>query len=48
MKQLRRYVDDEDIPSLLAALTREAQWIDGEVKSQSAAIRKTISSLNLP
>ena len=34
-KQLHRYVDEEDIRSFLAALTREAQWIevDAEIKA---------------
>jgi len=27
-KQFRRYVDEEDIRNFLAALTREAQWVD--------------------
>ena len=31
-KQFRRYVDEEDIRSLLAALTREAQWVDTDVQ----------------
>ncbi len=30
-KQFRRYVDEEDIRSFLAALTREAQWVDVDV-----------------
>ena len=34
-KQLHRYVDEEDIRSFLAALTREVQWIevDAEIKA---------------
>lgn len=36
-KRFRRYIDDEDIRSFLAALTREAQWID--VDLQIAACR---------
>jgi putative PIN family toxin of toxin-antitoxin system len=31
-KQFRRYVDDEDVRIFLAALTREAQWIDVDVQ----------------
>ena len=35
--QFRRYVDEEDIRSFLAALTREAEWI--EVNEEIAACR---------
>ncbi len=31
-KQFRRYVDEEDIRTFLAALTREAQWVDVGVR----------------
>lgn len=31
-KQFRRYVDDGDIRSFLAALTREAEWIDVDTR----------------
>lgn len=31
-KQFRRYVDEEDIRNFLAALTREAQWVDVDAK----------------
>jgi len=31
-KRFRRYLDDEDVRSFLAALTREAQWIDVDVQ----------------
>ena len=31
-KQFRRYVDDEDIRSFLAALTRETEWVDVDVR----------------
>lgn len=31
-KQFRRYVTEEDIRSFLAALTREAQWVDVNVQ----------------
>ena len=30
-KQFRRYIDEEDVRHFLAALTREAQWIDVHV-----------------
>ncbi len=36
-KRFRRYVDEEDIRIFLAALTREAQWVDVDV--QVAACR---------
>ena len=31
-KQFRRYVDEEDVRIFLAALTREAQWVDVDVR----------------
>ena len=31
-KQLHRYVDDENIRSFLAALTREAEWIEVDIE----------------
>jgi len=31
-KRFRRYIDEEDIRSFLAALTREAEWVDIEAK----------------
>lgn len=31
-KQFRQYVDEEDIRSFVAALTREAEWIDVDVR----------------
>jgi len=31
-KRFRRYVDEEDIRSFVAALTREAQWVDVEAE----------------
>jgi len=31
-KQFRRYVDEEDVRRFLAALTREAQWVDVDVR----------------
>ncbi len=36
-KRLRRYIDEEDVRIFLAALTREAQWVDVDV--QIAACR---------
>jgi putative PIN family toxin of toxin-antitoxin system len=36
-KEFRRYIDEEDIRRFLAALTREAEWID--VHAQIAACR---------
>jgi len=36
-KRFRRYVDEEDIRTFLAALTREAQWVD--VEGQITACR---------
>jgi uncharacterized protein len=38
-KRFRRYVDEEDIRSFLAALTREAEWVDVDV--QITACRDT-------
>jgi putative PIN family toxin of toxin-antitoxin system len=35
-KRFRRYVDEEDIRSFLAALTREAEWVDVDVQIQVA------------
>src|SRR5260370_10807723 len=34
-KRFRRYVDEEDIRSFLAALTREGEWGDVDVKIQA-------------
>jgi uncharacterized protein len=31
-KKFRRYVDDEDIRSFLAALTRETEWVDADIR----------------
>lgn len=33
-KRFRRYVDEEDVRSFLAALTREAEWVDVETQIQ--------------
>ncbi len=34
-KRFRHYVDEEDVRSFLAALSREAQWVDVEVQIQA-------------
>ena len=47
-KQFRRYVDEEDIRSFLAALTRETEYVDVDQSIKRAAIRKTTSSSNWP
>jgi putative PIN family toxin of toxin-antitoxin system len=31
-KQFRRYIDEEDIRSFVAVLTREAEWVDVDVR----------------
>jgi putative PIN family toxin of toxin-antitoxin system len=31
-KKFRRYVDEEDVRNFLAALTREAEWVDVDAK----------------
>jgi putative PIN family toxin of toxin-antitoxin system len=31
-KQFRRYIDEEDIRTFVAALTREAQWVNVDVR----------------
>jgi len=31
-KQFRRYIDEEDIRTFVAALTREAEWVDVNVR----------------
>ncbi|HEX9221734.1 MAG TPA: putative toxin-antitoxin system toxin component, PIN family [Candidatus Acidoferrales bacterium] len=31
-KQFRRYIDEEDVRIFVAALTREAQWVEVDVK----------------
>ena len=31
-KQFRRYIDEEDVRIFVAALTREAQWVDVDVR----------------
>jgi uncharacterized protein len=34
-KQFRRYVDEEDIRRFLAALTREARWVEVDVEGKA-------------
>ncbi len=34
-KRFRRYVDEEDVRSFLAALTREADWVDVGIQIQA-------------
>ena len=31
-KELRRYIDEEDVRTLLAAITREAHWVEVDVQ----------------
>jgi len=31
-KKFRRYIDEEDIRTFIAALTRESQWVDADVR----------------
>ena len=46
-KRFRRYVDEEDIRSFLAALTREAEWVDVEVGVQACRDPKDDKFLEL-
>ena len=46
-KRFRRYVDEEDIRSFLAALTREAEWVDVEVGVQACRDPKDEKFLEL-
>jgi putative PIN family toxin of toxin-antitoxin system len=46
-KRFRRYVDEEDVRSFLAALTREAQWVDVEVQIQACRDPKDDKFLEL-
>jgi hypothetical protein len=45
-KRFRRYVDEEDVRFFLAALTREAEWVDVEHGYKPAAIPRTTSFSN--
>ena len=46
-KRFRRYVDEEDVRSFLAALTREAQWVDVDVQIQACRDPKDDKFLEL-
>jgi putative PIN family toxin of toxin-antitoxin system len=46
-KRFRRYVDEEEIRSFLAALTREAEWVDVEARIQACRDPKDDKFLEL-
>lgn len=46
-KRFRRYVDEEDIRSFLAALTREAEWVDVDVQIRACRDAKDDKFLEL-
>jgi putative PIN family toxin of toxin-antitoxin system len=46
-RQFRRYVDEEDVRSFLAALTRETQWVDVEVEVKACRDPKDDKFLEL-
>jgi len=46
-KRFRRYVDEEDVRSFLAALTREAEWVDVEIQIQACRDPKDDKFLEL-
>ena len=46
-KRFRRYVDEEDVRSFLAALARKAQWVDVEVQIQACRDPKDDKFLEL-
>jgi putative PIN family toxin of toxin-antitoxin system len=46
-KRFRRYVDEEDIRSFLAALTRETQWVDSKVEIKACRDPKDDKFLEL-
>ncbi len=46
-KRFRRYVDEEDIRSFLAALTRESQWVDVDERIQACRDPKDDKFLEL-
>jgi len=46
-KRFRRYVDEEDVRSFLAALTRESQWVDVDVRIQACRDPKDDKFLEL-
>jgi len=46
-KRFRRYVDEEDARSFLAALAREAEWVDVELQIQACRDPKDDKFLEL-
>jgi putative PIN family toxin of toxin-antitoxin system len=46
-KRFRSYVDEEDVRSFLAALTREAEWVDVEIQIQACRDPKDDKFLEL-
>jgi uncharacterized protein len=46
-KRFRQYVDEEDIRSFLAALTRKAQWVDVDVEIRACRDSKDDKFLEL-
>ena len=46
-KRFRRYVDEEEIRSILAALTREAEWVDVGARIQACRDPKDDKFLEL-
>ena len=46
-KRFRRYVDEEDVRSFLAALTREAEWVDVQIQIQACRDPKDDKFLEL-
>jgi putative PIN family toxin of toxin-antitoxin system len=46
-KRFRRYVDEEDIRSFLAALTREAEWVDADTQIKACRDPKDDKFLEL-
>jgi len=46
-KRFRRYVDEEDVRSFLAALTREADWVDVGIQIQACRDPKDDKFLEL-
>jgi uncharacterized protein len=46
-RRFRRYVDEEDVRSFLAALTREADWVDVEAQIQACRDPKDDKFLEL-
>ena len=46
-KQFRRYIDEEEIRTFVAALTREAQWVDVNVQIRACRDAKDDKFLEL-